>query len=363
MIADMSDTSPSAVIGCLLDVSASMREALEAGRQDEQAIERLQAVLRAALHVARTEYAHKLDAVMFVGVFGLKEDSLCPTVVDLCGVVGALLDLQSGSDGRSGYDLLIELADQHERAYITRYIRTKLTDDEARIVHGHLQQHPEQISEFLEAIPTEEENQNSRSLLLKAGAVVGVVGAFVITGPLSPIAAAAGAVGGSTAAAGSIATAVTGASVGAAAANRSADAIENERVDKSEALRLARDIWDDWWQAFVHFRPRPIADVIDLLERLQESSDIRGTPDVEGQNDENSELEEQPAIEQSGSTLLDTLRRYVYGRTPLQKALSKAREAFDMFVDVKNINQRMLLLISDGLWTDESPLEDARSLT
>ena len=45
----MTDRSPTAVVGCLLDVSGSMRQALEAGRSDERAIERLRAVLSAAL--------------------------------------------------------------------------------------------------------------------------------------------------------------------------------------------------------------------------------------------------------------------------------------------------------------------------
>lgn len=61
---------------------------------------------------------------MFVSVLGLREDRPCPTVVDLCGIVGALLDLQSSSDGQSGHDfnVLIELANRHQRAYIGGFL-------------------------------------------------------------------------------------------------------------------------------------------------------------------------------------------------------------------------------------------------
>ncbi len=47
-----------------------MREALGAGSSDQQAIERLDAVLRVALKLAQAEQRHDPDALVFVGVFG-----------------------------------------------------------------------------------------------------------------------------------------------------------------------------------------------------------------------------------------------------------------------------------------------------
>ena len=86
----MSDRSPATVIGCLLDVSGSMHEVLETGSSDERAIERLRAVLCAALKLAQAEHRRNPHALVFVGVFGLNRDADCLPVVDLCGVVDGL---------------------------------------------------------------------------------------------------------------------------------------------------------------------------------------------------------------------------------------------------------------------------------
>jgi hypothetical protein len=150
----------SAISGCLLDVSGSMREALEAGRADENATERLLAVFRAALKIARAENKTAPDCKIFVGIFGLNHTKRCPTVVDLCGAVDALLEIRH--DKRSGHDLLIELANGKDRAYIAKYIRENLSNDQANVVYKYLHQYPSRISEFVNAIPKEEEARKAR---------------------------------------------------------------------------------------------------------------------------------------------------------------------------------------------------------
>jgi hypothetical protein len=47
-----------------------MCKALEAGRPDERAAERLQAVLHAALKVAQAEQHHDSSSLIFVGLLG-----------------------------------------------------------------------------------------------------------------------------------------------------------------------------------------------------------------------------------------------------------------------------------------------------
>jgi hypothetical protein len=133
----MPDQSPRTIVGCLLDVSGSMRSALEVGRDNhEPATDRFHTVLSAAL--------------MFVGAFGLFEEE--PAVADLCGIVEALVG-EEKDKGKSGHDLLIQIANEKGLEHISRYIRTKLADDEARMVYVHLGLHPEKTQEFVEAIP------------------------------------------------------------------------------------------------------------------------------------------------------------------------------------------------------------------
>jgi hypothetical protein len=138
----MSDNARTRVVGCLLDVSRSMREALESDRSDERAVERLLTVLRATLKIAQAEQRHDPDALVFVGLFGLDTDTNlgCPSGVDLCSVTEALVG--DGLDRGSGHELLIALANKENRPNIAKYIRTKLTNDEARIPNAHLQRHP-----------------------------------------------------------------------------------------------------------------------------------------------------------------------------------------------------------------------------
>ena len=150
------------VVGFLLDVSGSMRGALEAGRAEGPVVKRLQAALRAVLKVVKAEQRQLPDARVFVGLFGLDSDADpgCPTQIDLCSVIEALVSDPSGH--QSGHDLLVSLAKQNNRAHIEKYIRAKLTDDEARFLYVYLQQEgrESQIDEFIAGIPSDETIEN-----------------------------------------------------------------------------------------------------------------------------------------------------------------------------------------------------------
>lgn len=307
-----------ATIGCLLDVSGSMREALETGRPGEGAIERLQAVLRAALQLAQTEKERDPNARMFVAAFGLNEETKCPPVVDLCSVVATLLD--GRGDNRTGHDLLIGLANQHNLDHISQYIRTKLSDDEARIVYAHMRRHPERVTEFVNAIPKAGEMRNRRVQGRVGGAIAGAWLAMAALGPLGLM---------------------SGVLAGAAVANVGVEAVEDRAVERSDALKLARGIWDEWWLECAELVPRSVAEVVDLLQRLQDHPSTRDSSRDEG------------------GTLLDMIRRYMYGWTPMKKAMEKS---LAVFVRAPATHKRVLVLISDGHSTDGDPSPVAREL-
>ena len=86
--AKMSESMPTTVLGCLLDVSGSMRSTLEVGYSGQGVVERLRTILRAAIKLAQAENRRDPNALMFVGVFGLS--AKCTSTVDLCGVLDAL---------------------------------------------------------------------------------------------------------------------------------------------------------------------------------------------------------------------------------------------------------------------------------
>lgn len=324
----MSDQLPTTIVGCLLDVSGSMREALEPENTDETknegAGERLDAVLRTALKVAQAEQKRNHNALVFVGVFGLKEEKGSP-VVDLCSVVEGLL---SGYDGeKTGHELLIQLANRNNLSHITKYIKNKFVDSEARIIYTYLLQHPERIEEFVKAIPTKEEMDRNMTRVqgfrYASGALSAAYLGFAFGLPGLGIGAVLGSGFGST----------------------GADAFENHTVETSDGLRLARQMCTEWWQDFENFLPRPVGTVVNLLQKLQNNSSS-------GNSGEHRETH--------GRGLLDTLCSFMYGRTPLQNALSKSLATFrGVGQDVK---QRILMIVSDGVPTDGDPLEIACKL-
>lgn len=232
----MSDSSPSAVLGCLLDVSGSMRKAVAVEDRGKQPVERLVAVLRAALELARAERAHGTKTLMFVGISGMNEKMRCSAVVDLCRTIEALLDLRRSGDTKSGHDRLVDTANSQNRAYIEKYIRSKLTNEEAEVSHRHLEQHPREIHDFITAIPTEDEKHQTRAKVRNYGGAGGALADAAVGSVSGPVGSAVGfAVGGFVAMV-----------AREAATDAVADYIENAAVDGSEALRLAHRVWDDW---------------------------------------------------------------------------------------------------------------------
>jgi hypothetical protein len=93
---------------------------------------------------------------------------------------------------------------------------------------------------------------------------------------------------------------------------------------------------------FANLAPRPIADVVQLLQRLQERPAAGGSSDSK-----------------DSSALLKTLRQHMYSRTPVRDALSLSLDTFRKYPNAK---QRVLVLIPDGHSTDEDQVPVARQL-
>lgn len=293
-----------------------MRKVLETGRSDERAVDRFHAVLDATLNIARREHQNNAKAKMFVGAFGLDREAGYPPTVDLYSIIEALSGDVSRNN-RSGYDLLIEIANEHNLAHITEYIRSKLTDSEARIVHACLCRHPERISEFVDALPSADEAQDLQEMKDKTtlgGGVLLAAGGFAMGGPVG---------------------AFIGAALGGAAAKIGSDELKNQAVDSSEGLQLARRICREWFEDFVNFIPRPGGDVVQLLQELQRHS-IGGT-----------------------MCLSDTIGHFMYGDTPLCDALSRSLSAF---CAPRDLSRQVLVLMSDGHGTDGDPGQLASKL-
>ncbi|KAF4235389.1 hypothetical protein CNMCM6457_003190 [Aspergillus fumigatiaffinis] len=311
----MANQESSTLVGCLLDVSGSMRNVLETGRSDERAVDRFHAVLGAALNIARKEQQSDSKAKMFVGAFGLDRQAGYPPTVDLCRIAEVLLG-DVDRDDRSGHDRLIDIANENNLAHITEYIRNKLTDSVARIISICLRRCPGRISEFIDAIPSADETRELRNRKNQATSATG--SGLMTTGFM-----AAGLVG-----------ALFGGVLGVGV-KTGADIYEDRAVDSSEGLQLARRICREWFQDFVDFVPRPVSDVVRLLQEVQRRSTG-------------------PHRWLSG-----TIEEFMYGDTPMRDALRRSLSAFRAHPDC---DQRVLVLMSDGHWTDGDPGKIASEL-
>jgi len=101
---------------------------------------------------------------------------------------------------------------------------------------------------------------------------------------------------------------------------------------------------NEWWLDLANFVPCPVGNVVDLLQRLQEHPVANGNGGGE---------------EPGNHSLLDTLCPYMYGYTPMRDALSKSLAAFR---EHPVAEQRVLVLVSDGISTDGDQLPLAREL-
>jgi hypothetical protein len=303
---------PDALIGCLLDVSGSMSYAFGPTSISEAAVDRLHAVFGAALQLAEAERRRDIRSLMFVAAFGLQSD--CPPVVDLCGIAKVLL--AEHGNGPSGHHLLVNMASERNLDHITDFIKERLTETEARIVYDYLQQHPEQIAEFITAIPS--------PTILKA-----VRRSSVTIDSWS-----------NTTSQENIYTTLLKTLSGINKASKLID----EKIDTSEALQLARKICIDWLKGYQAIQTYPVDKVVDILGRVYQLFK-QTVPGCE--------------VSAEARNVVSTLQRYIYGATPMRAALTRAIAVFKGCLLAK---RRMLVLISDGASTDGDPRPVAHDL-
>jgi hypothetical protein len=305
-------TPPDTLIGCLLDVSGSMSHAFGSKSVPEDAVDRLQAVFGAALQIAEAEKRQDSRSLMFVAAFGLRED--CPPVVDLCKIAEILL--AEHGNGPSGHDLLVGLANGRELTHVADFIEERLTETEARVVYNYLRQHPEQIEEFINVIPSPaviNAVRRSSVVLDRRSSITSQQSGFL-----------------------SLLSIITG-------IDKASEKVD-EKIENSKSLRLARTICTRWLRSYQAISAYPVDRVVDILGRVYQQF---------------RQPESGHGVSTEATNVVNTLKRYIYGATPMQAAL---KLALTVFQDYALAQRRMLVLISDGASTDGDPQPAAHDL-
>ena len=286
------------MFGVLVDVSGSMRDAYALDRSNDASVERVHAIITTILNIVNKEvtHHHRRDEI-FVSAFGLDVQ------VDTCDLI-ALLDLIAGPKnlrGKKGYDALVALAIQNGAPHAERWIREHLSEDQAQDLYRVLCFDKSLIPTLIRKLPPESISHK----------VLGGVRKLVPGGRH----------------------------------------VEGFAVHRSEAYCYAEELIRDKDniinRALVGIQnpqPRSVCDVSKLLDDLNLSK---------GSSSAASE-----SLHTRIRELIDPIKPYIFGKTPMRKAM---RDALGVFKRTQ-AKSKVLFILSDGISTDGNPQENAREL-
>ena len=309
------------MIGVLVDVSGSMKSAYALDRSSDVNVERIHAILTTVVNIVKREVVHhELRESIFACAFGL-----CgPTVT--CDLISLLeyIALAKDSQGKDGYQALIDLAKQRGAPQAEPWIRNHLSEVEAQILYTNLCFDESLMSKLVQLIPSQLAITSAKSLAkaasLKKASPLTLVGMFTAKGrqKLSDMQKAS----------------------------------EAEMVHKSEAYTLAREIIE-YGSSPLHRikqpKPRPVQHVSELLDELLLSKD---TPPAA------ASAPSSPSLHDRIQELIELIKPYIFGETPMCEALNAAAAVFNTM----NENPKVLFILSDGESTDGNPCPIAQEL-
>ena len=324
------------MFGVLVDVSGSMRTAYALDRSSDANVDRTHAVFTTIMNIVKREVVHhnRQDSI-FVCAFGLETvsadpSSFSPFASDVaetrvretpvtCDLV-SLLEYIAGpkdSRGKGAYQGLIDLAKRHKAPHAEPWITKHLSELEARILHRCLCSDTSLIPKLIELIPS----QSTAAKATKAYSTVTTV-LSTLTGGLVVEA-------------------------------RDTQESEAALVHRSQAYKLAREIIENARVPIVEQpTPRPVQDVSELLDYLLLQSKVSSSAFASARSSPSESLHDRI------HEFLEHIKPYIYGGTPMCKALNDAVSVFKK----TNSNPKVLFVLSDGQSADGNPRPIAQQL-
>ena len=316
---DMSQSSPqSFLIGVLVDVSGSMKEAFALDKSVTGRVERTHAIITTLNRIAKNAIAvrERRDR-MFVGAFGLEDISTCD-LVSLLKFISEydskqkanMDELESARKDKSeddqdrfnpaidhsdGLNTLIQFATERNAAHAERWIRKSLSEPQAGVLYTILSRDDELTQIFIDKLPG-----STSSAILDATSTL-----FGSWGDVSP-----------------------------------------STVENSELHDLVHEAVNRFAKVTAYLKqpqirkpvPRPVEEVSDLLDKLLDATHESSSKHTE---------ESSTTIKK----LFDYIKPFIFGGTPMAEALRHAKEIFD----VAKEDQKILFILSDGSSGDGDP--------
>ena len=291
-----------AMFGVLVDVSGSMKSAYALDRSHDASVERTHAILTTIINIVKQEVInHDRRESIFACAFGLEHD---PIVT--CDLLSLLEYFFTPKDGQQA---LIDLAVQHCAPHAEPWIRDHLSQFEARILYKGLCYNRSQIPKLINLIPSQL-TTTATNVTKKGSALMSLLGVSTVEQVIS---------------------------------RRT-----EEAVHTSEAYKLAQEIIDNSskppLQDMQHPKPRTVQHVSELLDDLL-------------QRNASSALSSQ-SLHERIQELLEPIKPYIFGGTPMCRALNDAVAVFRE----TNVTQKVLFILSDGESADGDPCPIAQKL-
>lgn len=334
------------MFGVLLDVSKSMEDKFAAhydepcGLADDK-VKRSHGIITTLNNIVNQEITtYDRKDLIFATAFGL-EDSEC-NGINTCDFI-ALLEKKKEMDEKltrwekqypsSGHEILIQFAKDKNTPHAEPWIKKKLSQKEAGILWEVLKDDDVLTKRLLALIPPKSTYDNCE-VAKAAGKGTSWLGTFGVVAGLG--------LGIATGGAGFAVMGVAGLAL-RKGGQRAAESVD-DAVDNSEALTLARETVEN-----------TISEKNDMKTILQEIQNAKTYFVKDVSNLLDALLQENKDASSSRvHEVIDSIKPYIYGNTPMVKALREAKEIFDRNPE---INPKVLFILSDGGATDDYPTD------
>ncbi len=305
------------MFGVLVDVSGSMRSAYAVDESRDATVSRSHAIFTTILNIVKKEC--NWEDEIFAGAFGLALGSV--TTCDLFGLLKKATNVPEELQGlKPGVEAMVQIAEEEGYGGTVDWIRKELSEEMAKDLFRLICIKPSIKRDLLEKLPS-----NVTAIVaqvshnVEKGAVSGVVSAFNF---------------------------LTGADVGVSTYYKKR---EQNRVRNSEAFRCAEDLVSrksEVMEEVVSDIQTPIPQsaprVVELFQELNldEDDPCRGSSD---------------SVRKNIDETLDYIEPYIYGGTPMVKAMRDALGVFQNFKRATPSKQMALLILTDGQSSDGNP--------
>ena len=309
------------MIGILLDVSGSMKKAYALDSSHDARVERIHAILTTMMNIVTKEaIRHNRQESVFACAFGCQSTATCD-------LLSLLERIRHASDiPEYGHQALSDLATKHGAPHAENWIREYLSPDKAVALYRGLQFDRESIQEMIDIIPsklTAQMVEGTTAMVSNAGSLYG--------GALEPMC-------------GHVMKPFVEIS------KTTASDVNKASAYNSRAYKRAQQIIEDFnsnkligrvLERIQEFKLKSAQEVFEILDHLLQSKLPPGTRASASQSSLHDRIHK----------LLEPIKPYIYGRTPMCKALNDAKMVFRQ----TRATQKVLFLLSDGMSTDGLP--------